>query len=82
MESARSVRNLLKVNIFTLNTKKEIISKINDLDTASDFMDKMVKNPEKFKDTVLMQRIEDGKFYAMPKSKVNQAEQSKKWRVY
>ena len=28
MESARSVRNLLKVNIFTLNTKKEIISKI------------------------------------------------------
>jgi len=62
--------------------EQQIIQKINDLDTASDFMDKIAKNPEKFKDTVLMQRVEDGKFFAMPKSKVNQAEASKKWRVY
>ena len=49
--------------------EQEIIQKINDLDTASNYMDQMAKNPGKFKDTVLMQRTEDGKFMAMPKDK-------------
>lgn len=62
--------------------EQEIIQKINDLDTASNYMDQMAKNPGKFKDTVLMQRTEDGKFMAMPKDKVNQAVNSKKWRIY
>lgn len=62
--------------------EQEIIQKINDLDTASKYMDKMAENPGKFKDTVLMQRVDDGKFMAMPKEKVNQAVNSKKWRIY
>jgi len=57
-----------------------IIKKINDLDTASKYMDQMAKNPEKFSDTVLMQSP-DGTFKAMPKSKVNIATE-RGWSIY
>jgi hypothetical protein len=58
----------------------QIIEKINNLDTASRHMDTMAKNPEKFKETVLMQDPE-GNFKAMPKAKVNQAT-SRGWSTY
>ncbi len=60
--------------------EKEIIQKINDLDTASKYMDQMAKNPGKFTDTILMQDPE-GAFKAMPKDKVNKAT-SRGWRIY
>ncbi len=60
--------------------EKEIVQKINDLDTASDYMDRMAKNPGKFGNTVLMQDPQ-GTFKAMPKEKVNQAT-SRGWRIY
>ncbi len=60
--------------------EKVIIQKINDLDTASNYMDQMAKNPGKFKDTVLMQDPK-GTFKAMPKDKVNTAT-SRGWEIY
>lgn len=64
----------------TVTKEERIIQKINDLDTASDYMDLMAKNPQKYKDTTLMQNPK-GEFKAMPKAKVNQALNAK-WTVY
>jgi hypothetical protein len=60
--------------------EKVIIKKINNLDTASNYMDQMAKNPAKFKDTVLMQDPKEN-FKAMPKDKVNTAI-SRGWEIY
>lgn len=51
--------------------EQAIISKINNLDQASDYLDLMANNP-KFKDTTLM-KSKEGKFKAVPNSKVNEA---------
>jgi len=56
----------------TEGKEAKIIEKINNLDQASDYMDLMANDP-KFKDTILMQS-QDGKFKAVPVSKVKEAE--------
>lgn len=59
-----------------------IIDKLNNLNEASDFMDKMAKNPEKFKNTVMMQNLENKKFFAVPKNRVDEFKKTKKWETY
>lgn len=59
----------------TQKKEEQIIGKINNLDQASSYLDLMANDP-KFKDTVLMQSPQ-GKFKAVPKNKVLDAEKSK-----
>jgi hypothetical protein len=58
---------------------QDIINKLDSVVEASNYLDKMSENPDKFKDTVLMQDPE-GKFKAVKKDKVASAPEG--WRVY
>lgn len=58
--------------------QEQVISKINDLDKATEMLTVMQKNPSKFKNTTLMksppsQQFPEGQWKAVPNNKVNEA---------
>lgn len=60
--------------------EEDLMGKINNLVAASKDMELMAKNPDKFKNTILMQ-TPDGSFRAVPKEKVDYLK-TKKWRDF
>ncbi len=68
--------DIVKVSDDKMSKKEEVlIEKINNLDEASNYLDKMVRNP-KYKDTKLMQNQETGKFKAVRNSDVSKAKKA------
>lgn len=63
----------------TEEASADLINKLNNVVEASNYLDTMASNPDKFKDTVLMQSPE-GKFKAVRKDKVSSAPEG--WSVY
>lgn len=57
----------------TVKSQEEIINKLNNLVSASDYLDQMYNKPEKYKNAQLVQDPKTGKFNAIEKSKVNEA---------
>lgn len=64
----------------TQEREQDLIGKINNLVEASDYINMVAENPDKFRGTVLMQKP-DGSFRAVPKEKVESLK-AKKWRDF
>lgn len=65
-----------------VKTKEEdLIYKINNLVDASDYIEAMAKEPDKYKGTVLMQRP-NGSYRAVDKDRVEYLKKEKKWRDF
>ncbi len=64
----------------TSTKEQDLMGKINNLVLASDYINMVAQNPEKFKGTTMMQRP-DGTFRAVPNDKV-EVLKSKKWRDF